>query len=68
MGGFAGPDMEDTSINAGSLRVATSTFGGAYESVNGWPTGQHNVVEVEVYCNANVQPRSKTGGFSLWPF
>ena len=68
MGGFAGPDMEDISVNAGNLRVATSTFGGAYESVTGWPTGTHKVVEVEVYCNGNIEQRSKSGGFSLWPF
>ena len=68
MGGFAGPNMEDTSINAGSLRIASSTFGGAYDCVRGWPTGTHRVVEVEVYCNDNVKPRSSSGGFSLWPF
>ena len=69
MGGFAGPDMEDFSINAGSLRTATSTFGGAYETDNGWPRGSHNIVEVEVYANENIKPRSKSGGgFNLWPF
>jgi TLD. len=68
MGGFAGPDMEDTSINAGSLRVATSTFGGAYDTLAGWPRGSHNVVEVEVYCNENVLPRNNDGGVFRWPF
>ena len=68
MGGFAGPDMEDTRVNAGNLRVAKSTFGGAYESVSGWPTGSHKVVEVEVYCNGNIKPRSNSGGFGFWPF
>jgi len=68
MGGFAGPDMEDTRVNAGNLRVAKSTFGGAYESVSGWPTGSHKVVEVEVYCNGNIKSRSNSGGFVFWPF
>ena len=71
MGGFAGPNMEDTSVNAGDLRKATtSSFGGAYDSGSGrgWPRGSHNVVEVEVYANGNIQPRSSGGGFQLWPF
>jgi hypothetical protein len=68
MGGFAGPDMEDTSANAGSLKVATSTFGGAYDTLGGWPRGSHNVVEVEVYCNENVLPRNNDVGFLRWPF
>jgi len=69
MGGFAGPNMEDTSVNAGDLRKATtSSFGGAYDSGRGWPRGSHNVVEVEVYANGNIQPRSSGGGFQLWPF
>jgi len=69
MGGFAGPDMEDTSVNAGSLKVATSMFGGAYETVGGWPRGSHSVVDVEVYCNGNVVPRNiDNGRFPLWPF
>eukprot|EP00557_Chaetoceros_sp_GSL56_P008087 CAMPEP_0176494110 /NCGR_PEP_ID=MMETSP0200_2-20121128/9910_1 /TAXON_ID=947934 /ORGANISM="Chaetoceros sp., Strain GSL56" /LENGTH=272 /DNA_ID=CAMNT_0017891823 /DNA_START=182 /DNA_END=1000 /DNA_ORIENTATION=+ len=69
MGGFAGPDMEDTSVNAGSLKVATSTFGGAYDTSRGWPRGSHDVVEVEVYCNKNVLPRNNDGGRVFrWPF
>jgi hypothetical protein len=69
MGGFAGPDMEDTSINAGSLKIGSSAFCSAYEEVSGWPRGSHRFVEVEVYCNGNITPISNSGGgFSLWPF
>lgn len=68
MGGFAGPDMEDTSVNAGSLKTGSSTFSSAYEDVKGWPRGSHRFVEVEVYCNGNISPSSSGGGFSLWPF
>lgn len=68
MGGFAGPDMEDTSANAGNLKVGSSTFGGAYEDVSGWPRGSHRFVEVEVYMNANISNSSNGGGFRLWPF
>lgn len=73
MGGFAGPDMEDTSVNAGNLRECTSSVGGAYDvPPRGWPSGSSKAVEVEVYCNANVDPRSSSssggGGFDWWPF
>jgi len=69
MGGFAGPDMEDTSINAGDLRLGSSVLGGAYDFVNGWPVrGDFRLVEVEVYCNGNIKPAGSGGGFSLWPF
>ncbi|CAJ1940396.1 unnamed protein product [Cylindrotheca closterium] len=68
MGGFAGPDMEDTSINAGSLKTGSSAFCSAYEDVNGWPRGSHRFVEVEIYCNGNISPSASGGGFSLWPF
>lgn len=72
MGGFAGPDMEDSSLNAGNLKQGTSSVGGAYEFMDGWPArGKFNLVELEVYCNGNIQPSSAAGGiggFSLWPF
>lgn len=73
MGGFAGPDMEDTSINAGDLRQGSSVLGGAYEFVTGWPArGDFRLVEVEVYCNENIKPAGGSGGggsgFSFWPF
>ena len=70
MGGFAGPDMEDTSINAGNLKQGSSAGCFAYESANGWPRGTHRFVEVEIYCNGNITPASSSnsGGFNLWPF
>jgi hypothetical protein len=66
MGGFAGPDMENMSINAGSLKTGSASFGGAYEVVNGFPVGTHRFVDIEVYCNANIIPSKAKGG--LWPF
>lgn len=71
MGGFAGPDMEDTSVNAGDLRRGTSSVGGAYEWTDGWPVrGSFTLVELEVYCNANIEPSGESGGgaFRFWPF
>ena len=70
MGGFAGPDMEDVSSNAGSLKTGSSSVGGAYDFTSGWPArGKFNIVEVEVYCNGNIQPSGNGGGgFKLWPF
>jgi len=72
MGGFAGPDMMDTSINAGDLREGSSSPGIAYEVVgkSGWPVrGTFRIAEVEVYCNGNIVPSSGGGGTpSWWPF
>jgi hypothetical protein len=69
LGGFAGPDMEDTSITAGNLREGSSSPGGAYVVPNGWPArGKFGVAEIEVYCNGNIKPSGGGGGFSLWPF
>ena len=71
MGGFAGPDMEDRSSSAGNLKQGSSFVGGAYDDVqNGWPVrGKFQLVELEVYANANIQPSGQTGGgFKLWPF
>lgn len=70
LGGFAGPDMEDTSITAGNLREGSSSAGGAYDVPNGWPVrGKFGAVEIEVYCNGNIKPSGGSGGgFSLWPF
>lgn len=49
MGGFAGPDMEDTSANSGNLRQGTSSVVN-YEWSNQWPVrGGFRIVEVEVY-------------------
>jgi len=71
MGGFAGPDMEDTSINAGDLKRGTSSVGGAYESTGAWPVrGAFTLVELEIYCNGNIVPdeRKSGGAFGFWPF
>jgi len=71
MGGFAGPDMEDTSINSGNLKECLSSPGGAYDAPpNGasWPYGSSKLVELEVYCNANINPGSSVSGAGWWPF
>jgi hypothetical protein len=56
MGGFAGPDMEDTSKGAGDLRQCKSSVGGTYDAstgYRGWPVkGGAQLVEVEVYCRS----------------
>ena len=58
MGGFAGPDMQDTKKNAGNLRQGISVLGGAYQRTPGWLVGgKFSLAQVEVYCNANIQPR-----------
>lgn len=72
MGGFAGPDMMDTSLNSGSLRECSSSPGGAYDCPPdncGWPYGRSKIIELEVYCNLNVNPGSSmSGGSKWWPF
>lgn len=67
MGGFAGPDAEDISKSAGSLKRGSSSFGGAYTGSSFPVGGSFKIVEVEVYCNGNIKPM-KSGGFNLWPF
>lgn len=68
MGGFAGPDMEDSSVNAGSLKQGRSSVGGAFDACSGWPVrGKFQLAEVECYCNAEIVP-SASGSASLWPF
>jgi hypothetical protein len=63
LGGFAGPDMEDTNINAGNLKEGKSSVGGAYDVKNGWPVnGKFQIAEVEVYCSKNVRPSGGGGG------
>jgi len=67
MGGFAGPDMENVSLNAGDLRKCKSTLGYCYEFVSGWPVrGGGTLLEVEVYCNADILPIGSSKRF--WPF
>jgi hypothetical protein len=68
MGGFAGPDMKDTRINAGSLKQGRASPGGAYDTNRKWSVrGDFNLVEVEVYCNGNIEPSSEGGG-KCWPW
>lgn len=73
MGGFAGPDMEDSSINAGSLRQGRSSVGGAYDMVGRWPMGgTFSLVEVEIYVNGSIGQIKGNGGGVFggfkWPF
>lgn len=51
LGGFAGPDLENTSTNAGDLRQGVSNFAVTYARDSKWPVrGRFGVNEVEVYC------------------
>lgn len=69
MGGFAGPDAEDITKSAGSLKRGSCFFGGAYSGSSFPVGGEFKIVEVEVYCNGNIKPSGKGGeGFKLWPF
>lgn len=52
MGGFTGPDAEDISASAGSLRQGKSFAGGTYDADRPWPVaGTFQLSEVEVYCS-----------------
>lgn len=58
MGGFAGPDTEDISSSAGSLRQGRGSVGLTYElssSCNAqkdWPVcGPFRLADLEIYCN-----------------
>ena len=63
MGGFAGPDMENSESVAGNLRKGKSSVGGAYDFQMGWPvSGQFELAEVEVYCNLNAGKLISSGG------
>jgi hypothetical protein len=67
MGGFTGPGMEDTSINAGNLKEGSSVPGSAYDVGKGWPArGNFQLAELEVYVNANVKKDKVSSGW--WPF
>jgi hypothetical protein len=72
MGGFAGPDMEDTSLNAGDLRRGKSAGLLAYREEGRFPVrGDFSLVELEVYCNSqfkDVTGVSAAGTPSWWPF
>jgi TLD len=51
MGGFAGPDAEDISKSAGSLRRCKSAVGSTFDYHPAWPVrGSTQLVDVEVYC------------------
>jgi TLD len=51
MGGFAGPDAEDISKSAGSLRRCKSALGSTFGYDPAWPVrGTAQLLDVEVYC------------------
>lgn len=51
MGGFAGPDAEDISKSAGSLRRCKSAVGSTFDFDPAWPVrGTTQLLDVEVYC------------------
>ena len=55
MGGFAGPDAEDISKSAGSLRQCKSSVGATYDYDKAWPIrGNVQLTEVEVYCLSEI--------------
>ncbi|GMH99503.1 hypothetical protein TrLO_g5871 [Triparma laevis f. longispina] len=64
MGGFAGPDMEDTSLTSGSLKEARCNIGTGYEGVKGFPRGDLRFLEVEVWMDSKM--RAKTYENSFW--
>jgi hypothetical protein len=72
MGGFAGPDMEDTSINAGNLRNGKCSGFMSYElpGRQNFPVrGAFQLCQLEVYCNAQFKDSSPSlGGTGWWPF
>ena len=73
MGGFAGPDTEDTTIGQGELKTAQSSPGGAYASHPNWPASEITDVplaQVEVWGNADVLPQGQPAfkGPDWWPF
>jgi hypothetical protein len=70
MGGFAGPDMEDTSLNAGDLRKGKSGGLLAYQEEGQFPIrGDFSLVELEVYGNAQFKDViTSTSTSSWWPF
>lgn len=58
MGGFAGPDVENSESVAGNLRRGRASVGGCYDYQRGWPVaGEFQLAEVEVWCNLNAGRR-----------
>jgi hypothetical protein len=72
MGGFAGPDMEDTSINAGNLKNGKCSGFTTYELTGrrDFPVrGTFQLCQLEVYCNAQFKDSSaSSAGTSWWSF
>ena len=76
MGGFTGPDTEDTISAQGDLRTATSSPGSSYERDPSWPASaiaSGKLRDVSCWVNADLA-RSTAPEFSLpkppgwWPF
>jgi len=63
LGGFAGPDVENSSSVAGNLKRGKSSVGGAYDYQKGWPvSGEFQLTELEVWSNVNVGKRASSTG------
>jgi hypothetical protein len=68
MGGFAGPGLMDTRVNAGNLKRGRSSGLMAYEEEGRFPIrGDFQLTELEVYCNDEFKGLSPAKG-SWWPF
>lgn len=60
LGGFAGPDAEDLSSSAGTLRQCRSSVGSTYDFHPAWPVrGATRLVDVEVYAIPNNNKNSR---------
>ena len=79
MGGFTGPDTEDTISAQGDLRTATSSPGSSYERDPSWPASaiaSGKLRDVSCWVNADLARSTAPAEFSLpkppswpgWPF
>jgi hypothetical protein len=77
MGGFTGPDTEDTISAQGNLRTATSSPGSSYERDPSWPASaiaSGKLRDVSCWVNADLARSTAPAEFSLpkppswWPF
>ena len=77
MGGFTGPDTEDTISAQGDLRTATSSPGSSYERDPSWPASaiaSGKLRDVSCWVNADLARSTAPTEFSLpkppswWPF
>ena len=77
MGGFTGPDTEDTISAQGDLRTATSSPGSSYERDPSWPASaiaSGKLRDVSCWVNADLARSTAPADFSLpkppswWPF